>query len=510
MWSAMPMEPEATVAEKSEKPASAANAPLVRVLLTGGPGAGKSSALATLRDRISKRGFQVIVVPENATALLDNSGGYDPAWHGTSMHVRLQQLFLKFQIEQEDTYRHFGELRPSKPHLLLHDRGCLDGRLFCTDQQWNQVLEGVGVGEEELLKRYDLVIHMTTVASGMEKLYDYGPGSTNPSRYHTPEQARHADVLAQEIYAGHPRVCVVPNFPEFNEKMEAVVRCVTEAVQVDGLAGPRERRAIAARPGDDDPLRSRAAWPVDSEVYDIQVTFLDVDFTESVRRRQLVPPCSGSTVDSAPVGEVASFAGEQPSVLYEFRQELQLDGKTVRTRRVLTADAYLLLKQARARTSTEVRKQAVCFTWQGHYYELCSYTDAQGGALPESCSLSGCRILDCPLNGPCPPWLAQADEDAATAETPSKEAPPAAAAVSGVVPKIARQLSRNATAEVASGLGDLLKRPSGPGTPPVKRKAADADEEQGPRGLKRRLSVPETSSLSKVVAGSLSPARFDV
>jgi putative protein kinase ArgK-like GTPase of G3E family len=36
-----------------------AAAKLLRVVLTGGPCGGKSSALATLKDRLSRRGFQV-------------------------------------------------------------------------------------------------------------------------------------------------------------------------------------------------------------------------------------------------------------------------------------------------------------------------------------------------------------------------------------------------------------------------------------------------------------------
>mmetsp|Transcript_105401 Transcript_105401/g.263787 ORF Transcript_105401/g.263787 Transcript_105401/m.263787 type:complete len:503 (-) Transcript_105401:17-1525(-) len=484
--------PQMPMMQDGPQGASQSSAPLVRVLLTGGPGAGKSSALATLRDRISKRGFQVIVVPENATALLDNSGGYDPSWHGSQMHVRLQQMFLKFQIEQEDTYGGFRELRPGKPHLLLHDRGCLDGRLFCTDQQWKQVLDGVGRSEDELLKRYDLIIHMTTVAADMEEMYDYGPGSTNPSRYHTPEQARHADVLAQEIYARHPHVRVIPNFPDFNQKMEAVVRCVTEAVQVDGLAGDRERQLL---PADSVPPLGTKAWPVEPEIYDIQVTFLDAELTESLRRRQLRGGNSAGSDCESTVGELATFAAEAPQVLYEFRHEVLLDGKKVNTRRVLTADAYKLLKTSSAGTSVVVCKQAVCFIWQGHYYEICSYTDAHGSALPDSCTLSGYQVLDRPLGAPIPPWIeccgSKVAQEAVIGSDDLARAP------------VTRQLSRNATVEAASSVEKTLTTPPPSSKRPRDESAAGCSTSERP--LKRQSSVPEGSSLSKVVAGSLSP-----
>ena len=46
------------------------NQQVYRVLLTGGPCGGKSSALATLNDELTRRGFHVITVPETATTVL--------------------------------------------------------------------------------------------------------------------------------------------------------------------------------------------------------------------------------------------------------------------------------------------------------------------------------------------------------------------------------------------------------------------------------------------------------
>lgn len=478
------------------QPASkaAAQAPLVRVLLTGGPGAGKSSALATLRDRISKRGFQVIVVPETATALLDSCGGYDPSWHGTPKHVRMQEMFLKFQVANEETLSRFAELRPERPHLLLLDRGCLDGKLFCTEQEWAQVLEGAGVSEDALLERYDLVVHMTTVAARFEGLYDYGPGSSNPARYHTPEQARHADEMVQAIYAKHPHVRVVPNFAEFSDKIETVVRCVTEAVQVDGLAEPREREVIQSA---SEPLNF-ASWPVEVDVYDIEVTYLDGKFTESLRRRQLMTTAARGDVDGVGAGDSLGLTGEPPAVIYELRQDIQLNGRNVGTRKVLTYEAYKLLKQARAATSTELRKRAVCFTWQGSYYEVSTYFDSCGGAVPAACAFSGCRVLDRPRNAPAPPWLLPEGVGAVGRDAPASTAAPEPAAAAPPPPAARRQLSRNATAEVASGLSELLARRGLAGESQFSPKQVVISTDS-PRGTKRRL---EPEALPELAGGA--------
>merc|ERR550514_2231242 len=100
----------------------AASKQLPRVLFTGGPGAGKSSAIATLRDRLSKRGFQVVVVPECATVLLTNSDGFDPAWKGTDAFVELQRIFLQYQLDHEKAHEAVTRLS-TKQAVMLYDRG---------------------------------------------------------------------------------------------------------------------------------------------------------------------------------------------------------------------------------------------------------------------------------------------------------------------------------------------------------------------------------------------------
>lgn len=480
--------------------ASDAGMGCVSVLLTGGPGAGKSSALATLRDRLSKRGFQVLVVPEGATALLDNSGGYDPSWHGSQQHIELQENFLRFQVDHENAYRRLARLRPGKPHVILHDRGSLDGRLFCTDEQWDKVLAGAGFAEDDLLRRYDLVIHMTSVASGMEHLYDYGPGSSNPARYHTAEQARSSDLLAQKVYSKHPQIRVVPNFSDFSQKIQSVVSYVTEAVQVDGLAGPRERLGVP----DADPV-AILVWPVEAETYKIKVTFLDEEFTESVRCSSLVPPAgAGHWVD----GAAATMASEQPAELYEHRKEIRLggpSGQSICTRRVLSAEAFNLLKQQKehARDPVEVGKRSICFTWLGNYYELISYSSADGGPLPDTWGLHGCHVLDKAVGAAVPPWIpvegvglgedgrASPPEDAAQTTPPSHSPPP-------------RKLSRYATLEAASSVEKFLREDAKKRarTTPAAAPASPA------RRLRRRGSKPAeelllSPSLSKAAASAM-------
>ena len=59
-----------------------------RVVLTGGLCAGKTTALSALRTRLTDLGLHVVTVPENATMVFGNSGGYWPGWATEREHHR--------------------------------------------------------------------------------------------------------------------------------------------------------------------------------------------------------------------------------------------------------------------------------------------------------------------------------------------------------------------------------------------------------------------------------------
>merc|ERR1719446_859618 len=94
------------------------------IVLTGGPCGGKSSILAVIRDRLRKRGMQVIAVPEYATHFFANSDGFQLDWVGTQKEQGLQNVLLKYQMMQEDLFRDFAGLN-TKTSVLLLDRGTL-------------------------------------------------------------------------------------------------------------------------------------------------------------------------------------------------------------------------------------------------------------------------------------------------------------------------------------------------------------------------------------------------
>jgi len=119
---------------KANIKASSSRRPVFRLALTGGPCAGKTSALNRITDRLELEGFQVVRVPETATIVL--GGGLSPQRLSQGRQTAWQTHFIRTMIMLEDNFvqlaavEHEDELRASSPHpppplVLICDRGTM-------------------------------------------------------------------------------------------------------------------------------------------------------------------------------------------------------------------------------------------------------------------------------------------------------------------------------------------------------------------------------------------------
>lgn len=247
----------------------------ISIVLTGGPCSGKSSMMALLRDRLARRGIQVITVPEYATHFFSNSDGFQPEWVATEKENDLQNVLLRYQMMQEDLFRDYAELN-SKTTVLLLDRGCLDQKVFVSsDDIFQSAMDRNGVDEQQLLARYDMVIHLATCA--LVGSYEWGPGSNNPGRYHCPEEAARLDGVFCDVYKGHRQFRSVPHCEKFAHKVDQVMKYLEDALGVDGLVGARQRTSVAVHGIPEEILKGARAFATST-------TYIDESKQLSVRR----------------------------------------------------------------------------------------------------------------------------------------------------------------------------------------------------------------------------------
>lgn len=74
-----------------------------------------------------------------------------------------------------------------KPVVMLIDRGLLDGSAYVTKENWQALLDDMGVNIIMLRdNRYDAILHMVTAADGAAKFY---ASLNNEARYESVEEA---------------------------------------------------------------------------------------------------------------------------------------------------------------------------------------------------------------------------------------------------------------------------------------------------------------------------------
>lgn len=190
-----------------------------RIVLTGGPGGGKTTAADLFRREI---GEKVVVVPETATMLF--TGGF-PRVGEPKARAATQRAIFHAQVALEDIQ---GALFPGR--VLLCDRGTLDGAAFWPEEAPDDFLGSLNTTLEEQLGRYDAVIFFESAAVG-----DISIEGGNPARTENNEQARQLDMRLREVWSKHPNFHFVPHTTSFFAKLQDGLAQLQAIVDENGL-----------------------------------------------------------------------------------------------------------------------------------------------------------------------------------------------------------------------------------------------------------------------------------
>lgn len=180
-----------------------------RLVITGGPGAGKSTVVAALASELGARGR---IVPEVATHLL---GGLFPHIESDEQRRSVQRAIHRVQLSLEEVHQSVG----SGESLLVCDRGLLDGAAYWPEGA-AEFFRDVGGSEEQARARYDAVLFLQSAACAGHPL-DRG----NPTRRETREQARAIDERLEALWKPHPAFFRIEAQPTLERKVERALEC---------------------------------------------------------------------------------------------------------------------------------------------------------------------------------------------------------------------------------------------------------------------------------------------
>lgn len=193
---------------------------VLRIVLTGGPGGGKTTAADLFRREI---GDLVVVVPESATILF--AGGF-PRVPDSFARQATQRAIFGVQRSLEDVQ---AALYPDRVQLC--DRGTIDGAAYWPDGP-DDFFARMGSTHADELARYDAVIFFETAAVG-----DIAVEGGNRYRTESNGEAIELDRRLRELWRPHPRFHHVPHDRSFLRKITAGLAILDRVVTESRAAG---------------------------------------------------------------------------------------------------------------------------------------------------------------------------------------------------------------------------------------------------------------------------------
>jgi len=324
---------------------------ITKIVITGGPCAGKTTAMSWIQNAFTKKGYAVLFVDETATQLI--SGGAAP-WLSTSGRA-FQRWLLQLQLDKERAFTEIGKTLKNKKILIVCDRGSLDNRAYMSDADFRYVLKALNTNEVTLRDQYDAVFHLVTAAKGAERYYTL---ANNAARTESPEQAAALDDKMIAAWTGHPHFRIIDNTTEFDAKMR---RLIGEIASFLGEPEPMEieRKYLIAYPN----LNALEKLPNCQKVDIVQIYLQNDGSAEEIRIRQR--------------GQDGNY------IYFKTRKRKVSDGKRIEIEERLTQEEYLSLIPLADPACRPIRKQRYCLSENGLYYEIDIYPEWRDKAIME-------------------------------------------------------------------------------------------------------------------------------
>jgi len=307
-----------------------------KIVITGGPCAGKSTAMSKIQEELGQLGYKVLFVAESATELI--MSGISPA------DKDFQYYLTKYQIQKEKIYEDMYKDSDEKI-LIVCDRGALDNKAYTTSVEWNSILTRLNTNEIELRDNYGAVFHLVTAAKGAVEFYTT---ANNAARRESPEEAIEADTKTINAWTGHPHLRIIDNSTDFEQKIKRLIKEITSYL---GEPEPFEieRKFLIEYPN----LVWLESLPNVEKVEIIQTYLATDNKDEEVRIRQR--GINGNYIYTKTIKRKVS------------------DIKRIEIEKRLSVKEYLDYLMSADTSKYQIRKTRYCITYKNSYLELDIY-----------------------------------------------------------------------------------------------------------------------------------------
>ena len=128
-----------------------------KIVLTGGPCAGKTTALVKVIEHFSSLGYKVFTIPVVPTMF--SQSGMDYLTDNKDFFYEGEKATLEVQLELEDKFQRIAE-QCEEPSMIICDRGAMVISAYIKPEMWEKITASVGTSTSLLRDhRYDAVLH---------------------------------------------------------------------------------------------------------------------------------------------------------------------------------------------------------------------------------------------------------------------------------------------------------------------------------------------------------------
>ena len=200
---------------------------ITKIVLTGGPCAGKTTTNERVEEFFTKLGYAVFTLPEAPTLFI--KAGADFLTQDRNLYFEIHKSMLRFLLQMEESFYEIAEAT-GKPGLIVNDRGAIDISAYMDSADWQRLLRETGHTEEELMSRYKAVFHLCTSAKGAPNSYTLSNNSARMEE--TLAEAIAVDDNLIKAWEKHPNLHLIQSEEFVKDKIDNVLLGIARELDI--------------------------------------------------------------------------------------------------------------------------------------------------------------------------------------------------------------------------------------------------------------------------------------